>query len=129
MTTATAVSTSRLAELTDLYVRFSHGDAAVIDELFSDQIVAHLVGDTLLAADYTGKRALREFIARTIEMNHSPAYQFEIEDVLQGAKYISFTGYVTVRGQDPALSSVIKTHDILRLDDDGRAAEMWSLVL
>src|SRR5205823_14728280 len=117
------------SRLTELYVRFSHGDATVIDELFSDQIVAHLVGDTLLAADYTGKRAIREFIARTIEMNHSPQYQFEIEDVLEGGSYISFVGIVTVRGQDPSVSSVIRTHDILRLGEDGRAAEMWSLVL
>jgi ketosteroid isomerase-like protein len=126
MNSRTAVSTSRL---TELYTRFSHGDATVIDELFSDDVAAHLLGDTLLAADYTGKRALREFIARTIEMNHSPQYRFEIEDVLEGEKYISFVGNVTVHAKGPAQASVIRTHDILRLDDEGRAAEMWSMVL
>jgi ketosteroid isomerase-like protein len=116
--------------LTRLYLRYSHGDITVIDDLFSDDVVAHLIGDTLLAANYTGKQALREFIARTIEMNNSPEhYRLEVEDVLVGHGHVAFVGHVIAQARDNSPASVIRSHDVLRLDDEGRVVEMWSLVL
>jgi ketosteroid isomerase-like protein len=116
--------------LTQLYLRYSHGDITVMDDLFSDDVVAHLIGDTLLAADYTGKQALREFIARTIEMNNSPErYRLEVEDVLVGRGHVAFVGCVIAQASGNSPASVIRSHDVLRLDDQGRVVEMWSLVL
>jgi ketosteroid isomerase-like protein len=116
--------------LTRLYQRYSHGDITVIDDLFSEDIVAHLIGDTLLAADYIGKQALREFIARTIEMNNSPErYRLGVDDVLVGHGHVAFVGRVIAQARGNAPASVIRSHDLLRLDDRGRVAEMWSLVL
>jgi ketosteroid isomerase-like protein len=114
---------------TGLYLRFSHGDATVIDELFADSIKAHLIGDTLLAADYAGKPAIREFIARTIEMNHSASYQLEIDDVLCGKAYIAIVGHVTATEAKTGKTSVLNTHDVFHFDREGKADEMWSLVL
>lgn len=121
-----AIDTDRF---TDLYLRFSHGDATVIDDLFADSIKAHLIGDTLLAADYAGKSAIREFIARTIEMNNSARYQLEIDDVLCGKVYIAIAGHVTATEARTGKTSVLNTHDIFHFDPQGKADEMWSLVM
>jgi ketosteroid isomerase-like protein len=131
--TASPVSPERttvnVARVTDLYVRFSHGDVDVIDELFADEIVAHLLGDTLLAADYAGKPALRDFIVRTIEMNHTEHYILAVDDVLVGGQHIAFTSHVTAVSADSGRKTVIKTHDIMHLDDQAKVDEMWSLTL
>jgi predicted SnoaL-like aldol condensation-catalyzing enzyme len=124
--TSSTIDTDRLAEL---YLRFSHGDVSAIDELFADSIKCHLLGDTNLAANYTGKTALREFIARTIEINNSPQYQLKLVDVLQGKDYITFVGNVTARSGDASYESTFRTHDVMRLDEHGQADEMWSLVM
>jgi hypothetical protein len=124
--TSSTIDTDRLAEL---YLRFSHGDVSAIDELFADKIQCHLLGDTNLAANYTGKTALREFIARTIEMNNSPLYQLKLADILRGRDYIAFVGNVTARSGDASRESTFRTHDVMHLDGDGRVDEMWSLVM
>jgi hypothetical protein len=62
-------------------------------------------------------------------MNHTERYVLDVEDVLVGSQHIAFTSQVTAVAVGSERKTVIRSHDIMHLNDQSKVDEMWSLTL
>ena len=99
------------------------GDLATLDELFADNISAHIPGDHTLSGDYQGKEAVFGFFGRLAERSGGTAQlhlQAAVTDDWFAVALVEVAGRVggeTLDGERAVL--------VLRVQD-GRFVELWS---
>ena len=98
------------------------GDLATLDELFADDISAHVAGNHALAGDYQGKEAVFGFFGRLAERSAGTA-RLQLRDAVTDEWFavalVEATGRVggeTLDGERAVL--------VLRIQD-GRFVELW----
>jgi uncharacterized protein len=99
------------------------GDLATLDELFADNISAHIAGNHALSGDYQGKQAVFGFFGRLAERSGGTA-RLQLQDALaddwSAVALVEVAGRVgdqTLEGERAVL--------VLRVQD-GRFVELWS---
>ncbi|MDP8928366.1 MAG: nuclear transport factor 2 family protein [Actinomycetota bacterium] len=111
-------------DLVRRYFQAAHsGDLDILDELFADDVVAHIVGTHSLSGDHQGKQAVFGFFGQLAERSGGTA-QLRLREVLADDWFalalVEVAGQVadaTIDGERAAV--------VFRLKD-GRFIEFWS---
>jgi uncharacterized protein len=103
------------------YAAYTSGDMETINELFADDVVWHVAGQSPVSGDYTGKDQVFGFFAKLQELSDGTA-TVEVHDLLasddHGVAIITETA--TRQGETQSLQAIHVLH--LR---DGKVTEFW----
>ena len=105
------------------YAAFDAGDVNTVLELFADDIVWHIGGDSKYTGTYKGKQAVLEFFGRL--MQDGLVQKHEIHDILASDDHIVTLSTVTATFNGQTLSG--QTVDIAHENDQGQLTEFWRI--
>ena len=102
----------------------AEGDADLLAELWSEDIVWHVTGDNPWKGDHVGHEAIVEYLAQVGEAGE--AYETSLEELLVGDQYAAMLCQVNAKRDDRVLEA---GQVLLGRFEQGRIAEVWTLSL
>ncbi len=104
------------------YAAFAKGDMATITEMFSQDMVWHLLGDNLISGVHRGRDAVFAVFARTVELTGG-SFKIDLHDVLASDEHAVALSRSTASRQGKQLD--VRAVDVYHIRD-GKVTEWWS---
>ena len=105
------------------YAAFDAGDVNTVLELFADDIVWHIGGDSKYTGTYNGKQAVLEFFGRL--MQDGLVQKHAIHDILASGDHIVTLANVTMTYQGKTIEGQVA--DVAHENADGQLTEFWRI--
>jgi len=104
------------------YEAFAKGDMATLRELFSENVVWHISGNSPLAGEHRGRDAVFAMFAQTAELSGG-TYRVELHDALANDEHAVALSRATASRQGKQLDSLdVETYHVR----NGKITEAWS---
>ncbi|HYZ91937.1 MAG TPA: nuclear transport factor 2 family protein [Actinomycetota bacterium] len=108
--------------LRDGYAAFARGDLDTVKELWTDDVVWHVGGQSPLAGDYKGQDEIIAFFGKTFEQTGG-TLQIDLHDVLGNDEHA--VALVTLKAKRDGKSLEMNAVHVFELRD-GKTAEFWA---
>ena len=108
--------------LRDGYAAFGKGDMDTVKQLWTDDVVWHVGGESPLAGDYKGQDEIIGFFGRIFEMSGG-SLELEVHDILANDEHA--VALVTQRGKRDGKSLEMNAVHVFNLRD-GKTSEFWA---
>ncbi len=105
------------------YTAFDAADVNTVLDLFADDIVWHIGGDSKYTGTYNGKQAVMEFFGRL--MQDGLQQKHEIHDILASEGHVVVLANVTMTYKGQTI--VGQVADVLHENADGKTTEYWRI--
>ena len=100
---------------------FGRGDMAAIAELFADEIVWHVPGNSPLSGDYKGRDSVLGFLGKSAELSGG-TLKVEVHDILANDEHgVALVRNTAQRGGKSLDNHAVQVFHIR----DGKAVETW----
>jgi uncharacterized protein len=111
-----------VARIADGYAAFAKGDFAVLNDLFTEDLLWHEPGRNQLAGDYRGRDAVYEFFGKLMEITEG-SFRLDIQTVFADDEH----GVALVVSTASRGGRTVQATDahIFRLRD-GKVVEFWN---
>ncbi len=104
------------------YQAFAEDNFEGLSELFSEDAVWHVNGDTPLAGDHIGRQNIVEFLRKLAHDTHD-SFMIEVHDILANDLHTVVLAHMTV-DRDGELYTADEVH-VFCMNDDGLITEAW----
>ena len=104
------------------YAAFDKGDMAVLTELFGENVVWHVPGDSPISGEHKGREAVFAAFAKTVELSGG-SFKIDLHDVLANDEHAVALTRATGSRQGKQLSSL--DTDVYHMSN-GKVTEFWS---
>ena len=105
------------------YKAFDAADVNTVLDLFADDIVWHIGGNSRYTGTYNGKQAVMEFFGRL--MQDGVDQKHDIHDILASDEHVVVLATVTATYKGKTLSTQVA--DVLHENADGKTTEFWRI--
>ncbi len=104
------------------YEAFDKGDMATITELFSEDVLWHVPGDSQISGEHRGRDAVFAIFAKTTQLSGG-TFKIDVHDVLANDEHAVALTRGTASRQGKQLSSL--DTDVYHMSN-GKVTEFWS---
>ena len=104
------------------YEAFDKGDMAVLTNLFAENVVWHVPGESPISGEHRGREAVFAAFAKTVELSGG-SFKIEVHDVLANDEHTVALTRATGSRQGRQLSSL--DTDVYHMSN-GNVTEFWS---
>ena len=104
------------------YEAFDKGDMAALTNLFSEDVVWHVPGDSPISGEHRGREAVFAAFAKTVELSGG-SFKIELHDVLANDEHVVALTRATGSRQGRQLRSL--DTDVYHMSN-GKVTEFWS---
>lgn len=106
------------------YEAFAKGDMATLTEMFTENVVWHVAGNSPLSGEHRGRDAVFAFFRLTAELSGG-TYRVELHDALANDEHAVGLSRATASRQGKQLDSLdVETYHVR----NGKITEAWSFV-
>ncbi len=104
------------------YEAFEKGDMAVLTDLFAENVVWHVPGDSPISGEHRGREAVFAAFAKTAQLSGG-SFKIEVHDVLANDEHTVALTRATGSRQGRQLTSL--DTDVYHMSN-GKVTEFWS---
>jgi hypothetical protein len=104
------------------YQAFAEDNFEGLSELFSEDAIWHVNGDTPLAGDHIGRQNIVEFLRKLAHDTHD-SFMIEVHDILANDRHTVVLAHMTV-DRDGELYTADEVH-VFCMNEDGLITEAW----
>lgn len=108
----------------NLYTDFVRGSPSAVRELFAEDVVFHITGNSVLSGRYQGRRYIEDILLRTIEMRNPSSFDLIGYDMLISDRHIVMINNVKAKASEREARFL--TIDVFSLNAEGHVREYWS---